>query len=148
MVGWKRVERGFELVSDLGTAQDIQRVRAVDAAEEWDIRLIDVPILVQLGLTPRGLTHEVNREIGDDPIQPGEERRSAVEGIKSAVNAQKCLLNDLTGILFIAQQPERDREGTPLVALNQLLEREFIAFLGAFDEDTILLRFELSARSV
>ena len=53
MVGWKRVERGFELVSDLGTAQDIQRVRAVDAAEEWDIRLIDVPILVQLGLTPR-----------------------------------------------------------------------------------------------
>jgi hypothetical protein len=34
------------------------------------------------------------------------------------------------------------------VALNQLLEREFIAFLGAFDEDTILLRFELSARSV
>ena len=64
------------------------------------------------------------------------------------MDAQKRLLDDLAGVLLVAKEPEGDREGTPLVALHQLLEGEFIAFLGAFDEDTILLRFELSARSV
>ncbi len=64
------------------------------------------------------------------------------------MDAQEGFLDDLSGVLLVAEEPESDREGTPLVALHQLLEREFVAFLGAFDKDTILLRFELSARSV
>jgi len=148
MVNRKFGKRGFELVSNLGTAEDVQRVSAVDSAEEWDIRLIDLAAFVQLGVAPGGLSHEVDREVGDDAVQPSEERRSAVKRIEPAVDAQKCLLDDLTGILLITQEAKGDREGAPLVTLHQLLKCEFVAFLGAFDEDTILLRFELSARSV
>ena len=87
MFNRKGCQCGFKLVSNLGTTQNVQRVRAVDAAEKWDIRLIDLPVLVQLGLTPARLAHEVDRKIGDDPVEPGKERRSAVEGIEPAVDA-------------------------------------------------------------
>jgi hypothetical protein len=64
------------------------------------------------------------------------------------VNPQKCLLNDLASVLLVAKQTERDRKRAPLVALHQPFEGELVAILGAFDEDTIFFRFELSARSV
>src|SRR6478736_3938375 len=148
MVDRKCVERGFELVSNFGTAQDVQRVRAVDTAEEWDILLINLTCLVQLSFAPARFAHEVDRKIRDDPVKPGEERRSIVKGIKPAVNAKKGFLDDFSGVVLVAKEAERDREGAPLVSLDQLLEGEFVALLGTFDEDTILLRFELSARSV
>jgi len=64
------------------------------------------------------------------------------------VDAKKCLLNDLSGVLLVTEQPEGNGVRPPLVTLHQLLEGELVAFLGAFDEYTVLFRFELSALSV
>jgi len=64
------------------------------------------------------------------------------------VDAKKGLLNDLAGVLLIPEQTQGDGKGSPLMTLHQLFEGEFVAFLGAFNEGTILFRFELTALSV
>ena len=71
-----------------------------------------------------------------------------MKGIEAAVDTQKCLLHDFPGVLLIPKQAEGNRVRPPLVALHQLLEGELVAFLSAFDEYTVLFRFELSALSV
>ncbi len=130
---------------DFGASDDVLGISAVDAGQKWNVELVlDFPTIVELRGAPCGLAHEIDREIGDDAIEPGEKARAAVKRVETAINAEECFLDDFPGVIFVAHQTERDGERSPLVPLHQLSERRSIAGFCTFDEGTVFFGFRLS----
>ena len=66
-----------------------------------------------------------------DAQHPGRETRLAAKAFKIFQHAQKGLLRDILGVLFLAQHPHGQRINTLLVTVGQRLERIQLARLGA-----------------
>jgi hypothetical protein len=97
-----------------------------------------------LRLFATGLAHEVDREVGDDAVKPGEKARPALKPVEPAVDAQKCLLHEVACVVLVADHAEGDGERPALVALDQAAESRLVTPLGSLDESTIFLGFGTS----
>src|SRR5690349_20871384 len=76
--------------------------------------------VVELDLLSAALTKMVDRQVDDDPIEPGEELCVALERRKVLVNLEERFLADVARVVGVMDHPERDGEGTALVPGNQL----------------------------
>jgi hypothetical protein len=136
MVGGKRFERLADANGDLATPEHVRRIGFVDARVETGVDLIEGELAL-----PCGTPHEIDREVFDDPVEPGKEARRAVERRKSAINAEERFLNDFECVLFVTNEADRDGERTPPVTFHELAKRAAIASLSTQNELTITLRF-------
>jgi len=57
------------------------------------------------------------------------------------VHPEKGLLDDLSSVVLVADEADRDRESAPLVPLDQRAKRALFSGLGSNDESTIFLGF-------
>lgn len=55
------------------------------------------------------------------------------------MHAEEGVLNEVARVVLVAYERERDREGAPLMALDELAEGRRVASLCLRDEHTILL---------
>src|SRR5262245_9452747 len=76
----------------------------------------------------------IDREVGDDAIKPGEELRIAFEARQVAVSLEEGVLADVSGLVRVMHNPERDRVCLALVPLDELAERLRVAPAGVVDE--------------
>ena len=122
MVARKRVERGLKTGRDLAPPNDVDRVGAVEATEERKVEVcavLDVePGFFEVRRLAARLSDEVDAEVGDDAIKPGEEGRAALEGVKAFEDSKEGVLNELAGVVLVANEGKCDREGSALVAFG------------------------------
>ena len=116
-----------------------ERGDGVDPAMGHGVRGVDRTALVvvahhmQLGaaLAPSQL---VECGVGGDPVHPGAERRSAVESVEVAHDADHGLLRRVVGVTAAARDPSTDRMNTVVVPPEQLVHRGRVASPGRCDE--------------
>jgi len=91
-----------------------------------------LPAVVVLGVAAAGAAHEVDREVGDNSIKPGEKAGLSLESIEAAVHAKESLLHQVARIVFVANHAERDGKRPPLVPFDQAAECRLVTVLAAW----------------
>nr|BFE69445.1 hypothetical protein GCM10020092_027460 [Actinoplanes digitatis] len=94
-------------------------------------QLVEQPVRVRLQpphlAAGRGLRaalgEQVQAGVGGDPVQPGPERRPALEGLPPPPGAQERLLHGVLGVLERPQHPVAVHVQLPPVPLHQSRER-------------------------
>src|SRR5688572_17069551 len=101
-------------------------------------------MIERLRFATRRFAHEIDGEVRDDSVEPGEEARGPLEGLEAAVDAKEGFLDDLARVVFVPDEPHGDREGTALMPLDETAEGVGTTCAGLGDEDTIFFGLELS----
>jgi hypothetical protein len=82
---------------------------------------------------------QVDGTVGHDPKQPRPERTAALEAVDLHQRRQESLLNDVFGILPLAEQPIRHAERTSHVPVRQLVEGGGVACLDGLHQAGFIL---------
>jgi hypothetical protein len=126
------------------SADDIDWVRAIDTRDQRKLTLGivgDVATLIELGPFAAGLAHEVDREVRDDSVEPGEKGRAAFECREAFVDSKEGLLHDLARVVFVTHEADGDRKCAALMPIDQAPECGLVSGLSSSDESTIFLGF-------
>jgi hypothetical protein len=147
VVGGQVVEGSLKTGRELLPVNGLERLGPIDPAEKGGVGLVGgieprAAVVMLARLAPAGLSHEVNREVRNDPVKPRKETRVALEPFEPTVDPEERFLNEVAGILLVAHHADGDGEGAPLMALDQLTKSRLVALLSRLDERTILLRFD------
>src|SRR6185503_14877505 len=76
----------------------------------------------------------IDAQVHDDPVEPGEKLRLALEGLKALVDLEERFLTDVTRVVGVMHHPESDGIGPPLVLLDQPPEGADIATARIIEE--------------
>ena len=113
---------------------DVERIGAIGAGDQRVQLERGLGFgLVELGGLPARLADHVDREVRDDAVEPGEEARASLEGRQPLVDPEKCLLNDLTGVVLVANETEGDAERPALVPFDERTERGSVTLSGCLE---------------
>ena len=85
---------------------------------------------------------EIERGVGDDPVQPGAERLADEKAVEGAIGMQEPFLHGVFGVLVVGRDGAGHRIRPPLVRANQLAERVGTALLGGRDQEMLVMRSE------
>jgi hypothetical protein len=69
-------------------------------------------------------------DVHGNPVQPGRKLAPELEFLESPVDPQEHFLVDVLGIVGACHILRRDGEDLPVVAEDQLFERQYVALLG------------------
>ena len=65
------------------------------------------------------ITPGVEAFVDQNPVDPAEKPAVTIEGLEFLVSLDECVLRGVGGFVVVSQQPERDGEEQPLVALDE-----------------------------
>ena len=83
---------------------------------------------------------QIERRVGDDPIEPGAESLSGVEPIQRLVRPQKPFLHSVFGILMRQNDRPRHYVRTSLVQTHEAGKTPLVSLLGETYELSFLVR--------
>src|SRR4029079_1882284 len=102
------------------------------------LRISDLP-------SPR----QIERRIGNDPVQPGAEGLGRIEPVQRLVRAQKSVLDRVLGVLVRENDRPRHNVGASLVQTHEAGETPLVSLLGQTYELSLLVRYtRLSGRAL
>jgi hypothetical protein len=105
-------------------------------------RLVERRLVVQrigqLGGAGGAASQVIQALVRGQPVQPRPERRLAAKTVQLAVRRQKYLLQQVLGVLRVAQHPARDAEQLAGMGPVQLLEGGQISAAAPLDERHVL----------
>jgi len=125
----------------------IEGLSTVDLGHEGKLGLVRVdsgPRIIVLGFPASRLAHEVDRQVGDDSIKPGEKARPPLEAVEASVNPQESFLDQVASVVLVADHPQGNGERASLVALDEPAEGGCVSSLGSLNENTVFLGFGTS----
>src|SRR5690606_22326008 len=95
-----------------------------------------VVVLEALGVAPA--PDVVDREVHDDPVEPGVEAALPFELADVAVDLDECVLHDVERVLLALHDTEGDGVRAPMVALEQGAEGRGVPRLNPPDQITVV----------
>ena len=139
------IERRLDPRRDLAPANDVRRIGTVDAAQKRKLQVhaffgLEARFLEVRGL-PAGLSYEIDAEVRDDAVQPGEEARPPLKAGQVLEDTKERVLDELPRVVLVPDQGERDGERATLVAFDELPKCPHVAGLRLRDKRTVFLRF-------
>src|SRR5262245_726489 len=88
--------------------------------------------------------HHVHRAIGRDPVKPRAEIGPRLKSAELAVGAQKALLDNIFGILFVSHHPEGELEHPPAVLLDERPEGLLVSLTRSYERGRPIAGVHLS----